>query len=91
MDQWCTNPGYYLSLWLGEYFWDQQLPLVYTHHVCTLGTQEGRKEEGGGGGRVKGHSSQLWSLMMNAMVLPLNDSALVRAYFIFLWFSQNCM
>ena len=47
MDQWCTNPGYYLSLWLGEYFWDQQLPLVYTHHVCTLGTQEGRKEAGG--------------------------------------------
>ena len=77
----------------GEYFWDQQLPLVYTDHVCTLGTKEGEKRVGvggGGAGRVKGHS-QLWSLMMNAVVLPFNDSALVRAYFIFLWFSQNCM
>ena len=36
-----------------EYFWDQQLPLVYTHHVCTLGTKEGEKRvrgRGGGGG-----------------------------------------
>ena len=32
-----------------EYFWDQQLPLVYTHHVCTLGTKEGEKRVGGGG------------------------------------------
>ena len=34
----------------GEYFWDQQLPLVYTHHVCTLGTKEGEKRVGVGGG-----------------------------------------
>ena len=34
----------------GEYFWDQQLPLVYTDHVCTLGTKEGEKRGGGGGG-----------------------------------------
>ena len=34
----------------GEYFWDQQLPLVYTHHVCTLGTKEGEKRVRGWGG-----------------------------------------
>ena len=37
----------------GEYFWDQRLPLVYTHPVCTLGTKEGEKRVGGGGGQAE--------------------------------------
>ena len=33
---------------MGEYFF-----LVYTHHVCTLGTKEGEKRGVGGGGRAE--------------------------------------